>query len=323
VAHYYPENINTLSFYAEIYGTDAYFTDVEEYLLVYSISKKGKNGRINGYKKMKKEQKNALKAVLASIDISDLTSGNYQLGVAVRNQKNELVTEKYITFQRNKKAQVQVLNDIDAIKTMDVSQTFVAQLSNDEVLYFLQAAKHRCEARGKSYIDNILKSNDSELQRRYLYNFWAGKNPHDPQEAFVAYKELIDQAERLYKTQLFHGFDSDRGRVLVQYGRPNDIMEVENEPGALPYEIWHYYQLQTVTDVGTQSNVKFVFYNPNIADNEFELLHSNARSEINDPNWEMKIYNSFKEQSGSHNFDNQNVREHYGRRARDLFDGKY
>ncbi len=83
--------------------------------------------------------------------------------------------------------------------------------------------------------------------------------------------------------------------MYLEYGTPNEIVDRAFEAskglndegwGSVPYQIWHYYKLNN------QANKKFVFYNPNIASNDYELIHSDALGEINDPNWYQRLSRS-------------------------------
>ncbi|MCF0206328.1 MAG: GWxTD domain-containing protein, partial [Bacteroidales bacterium] len=75
------------------------------------------------------------------------------------------------------------------------------------------------------------------------------------------------------------GFETDRGVIFLQYGMPNHIFQSQIEPGAYPYEIWQYYR------IGEENNCKFVFYNPSLVGENFELLHSNKLGELKTFNW--------------------------------------
>jgi hypothetical protein len=69
----------------------------------------------------------------------------------------------------------------------------------------------------------------------------------------------------------------------LQYGPPNTITSQPHEPSTYPYEIWHYYQLHN------QRNRRFVFYNRDLATNDYELLHSDAFGEPQDYQWQLKL----------------------------------
>jgi len=81
------------------------------------------------------------------------------------------------------------------------------------------------------------------------------------------------------------GFETDRGRVYLQYGPPNSITSRSHEPSSYPYEIWYYHQL---TDA--QWNKRFVFYNPDLVTNDYELLHSNAIGENYNQTWKHDLH---------------------------------
>jgi hypothetical protein len=77
---------------------------------------------------------------------------------------------------------------------------------------------------------------------------------------------------------------SDRGRVYLQYGKPNAIAESHYEPAAFPYEIWHYY------NINGQRDKRFVFYTQEIATNDFQLLHSDVVGELANYHWQRQLY---------------------------------
>jgi hypothetical protein len=123
------------------------------------------------------------------------------------------------------------------------------------------------------------------------------------------YKADVEAAEYSFSTPIRHGFETDRGRVYLQYGKPDRRHVMNNEPGALPYEIWQYYRVPS-----GQTNVMFVFYLPGIATNDYRLIHSDVNGELRDSRWKYKIYASMKEMSGYANPDNTNIRDHWGKR---------
>ena len=93
-------------------------------------------------------------------------------------------------------------------------------------------------------------------------------------------------------------------------------MQVEEDPSAPPYEIWSYNEFpQTL-----QNNVKFIFYNPSLAPGDFVLLHSTARGELNNPNWERDLYKNAPNQQDSGNFiDGTGVQDNFNRNAGRFF----
>ena len=130
----------------------------------------------------------------------------------------------------------------------------------------------------------FLGANDEELMKQYLYNFWLTRNNTNPEKEWKEYKERVDITQDLYSTSIKRGYETDRGRVYLKYGKPNTISEMKNEPSSYPYEIWHYYGTEN------RSNVKFIFYNPDIISNDYPLLHSTMQGEIYNTQWRVDLH---------------------------------
>ena len=73
--------------------------------------------------------------------------------------------------------------------------------------------------------------------------------------------------------------------------------------------------------VTNQTNVKFLFYNPSLAGEDYIMLHSTARGEIQDPKWERKLYsrNLTEYVDGDNYNDATGVQRNLGHRAREYF----
>jgi hypothetical protein len=91
-------------------------------------------------------------------------------------------------------------------------------------------------------------------------------------------------AEFNFKTPVKKGYQTDRGRIYLEYGPPNTRSERPSEPSTYPYEIWHYYTLSN-----SQRNKKFVFYSPDMVTNDYFLLHSDAIGEIHNYRWQIDL----------------------------------
>ncbi len=120
-------------------------------------------------------------------------------------------------------------------------------------------------------------------KRRFLEGFWKRRDP-DPStpenEARRDYQKRLEYANERFSYAGHEGWKTDRGRVLLRYGWPD---QVDREPGGIsarPFEVWTYEHVQ--------GGVIFVFVDRR--DNgEFELIHSTARGELRDYNWQRYI----------------------------------
>lgn len=75
------------------------------------------------------------------------------------------------------------------------------------------------------------------------------------------------------------GWETNRGRIYLLYGEPD---EIERRPveGGKPHEVWSYYSIE--------NGVEFVFVN-RFATGDYDLVHSTKRGELQDPNWQRFI----------------------------------
>jgi GWxTD domain-containing protein len=158
--------------------------------------------------------------------------------------------------------------------------------------------------------NQITKKDLNEMQRFFL-GFWKNRNPTNPEQAWLAYLQQVKAVQKEFGTQIKKGYETDRGRVYLQYGAPHQRTQSTPEPSAYPYEIWQYYQLPD-----GQANRKFVFYNPDLVTNDYRLIHSTAQGEIYDTRWELRVHNRNNQ---SRDFDEENSQDHLGGQTKDLF----
>jgi GWxTD domain-containing protein len=82
--------------------------------------------------------------------------------------------------------------------------------------------------------------------------FWSARDP-DPStpenEALAQYLERVQYVVKEF-SQFGAGWKSDRGRVYIRYGPPEQIDTAMDQRAQGEYEIWRYYSL----------NRNFVFY---------------------------------------------------------------
>lgn len=316
VISYYPSALKNLSFYAELYDFENKL-DKEEYTLKYYILPTDKSSvdlsylkkRFSKSKKIKPEK---LNVIIDQFDISDLMSGNYFLHLELYDEE-KLISSINEVFYRNNKKRVIAQNEI---ATNDIENSFVDSLDTDALRYYLGGILPLLTDNEYILIENSIAQSSDTTMKKVLYKFWVDQSGQAlAGQSFKDYALILKQVELEYGTSLFKGYDTDRGRVFLKYGIPDDKLVVNNEPGAFPYEIWHYYSV----DETNQSNCKFVFYNPDKVSNNYVLLHSQVRGEIRNDRWANELYNAFDASNNASDLDNTNVRGFYGARAIDYF----
>jgi GWxTD domain-containing protein len=314
---FYPENVTDISFYAEVYNTKTVLGENEKFLISYYIESYERKQQLSKYSVFKKETTGPVNILLSKLNIADLPSGNYNLVVDIKNKTNELVAQKKVFFQRkNPNAKIGI--DVQDLAVISVENTFASRITGKDTLAeCLRSLRPLASFAEKGFLDNQLKLADEKLMQQFLYNFWQSRSKLAPEEAWNKYHQDVKAVNAKFGTYNYKGYETDRGRVYLQYGPP-DKRDVEpSEPNAYPYEIWVYYKLNDKSGLNpSQSNKQFIFYNRDLASNNYQILHSDALSEMHDANWQMKLHARTVQ---SNDFEHKDAPEHFGGNAADEF----
>ncbi|TVQ46983.1 MAG: GWxTD domain-containing protein [Saprospirales bacterium] len=311
---YFPSAIDRLRVYFEIYGLTDHFELGDAYALGFSVQRRGSSEpEIQSFRR---RDVTFSDAVLLSLDISGLVSGEYFFKVGVYNREQELLAEQKKRFFRYNPAADLLLAERTADEPITFENSFVQDLDSDQLVYALKAMAAVVPQHQVSRLNNILRHSKPLEMRSFIFEFWMDIDPVAPDETFEQYMEVAQAIDYMFYSGFGHGFETDRGRIYLRYGRPDDMVNVQAENDAPPYEIWTYNRLP-----GTgQTEVKFVFYNPTLAGNMYELLHSNARGENNNPRWMLDLYrNNPNIYDGPNHQEARDIQPGFNRRATDFF----
>lgn len=312
--NFFDRGMTRLAFYGEIYQANKSIAD-PDFLLRYFIEQDKGNGiktLVSTGSQHKKPRE--IDALLVQMDISKLESGNYTLTVEVRDAANNLLASRNLSFQRS--------NPYLHLKEADLTdesleQQFTQNLDEKQLKYTLAALSPIVNGDDAEVLNNVNRDKDLKNKRYFIFRHFVRQDPNNPEAAYRKYMELANMVHQKFKSGFRYGFETDRGRAYLRYGPPDDLVHIEDEPGASPYEIWIYYNFPKTN----QSNVKFLFYNPSLAGEDYITLHSTARGEIQDPKWERKLYNRNATEyvDGDNYNDATGVQRNLGRRAREYF----
>ncbi len=281
---YYTNKFTNLKFYCEIYNSNT--LEDSTFLVQYYVVPNGQIEITNGLRRFKKDKIAPVNIVMGDFEIADLESGNYKLIVDVRNKQNEILAQKNILFHRNNAEKNSLVKTEEFLESVNTENSFVSKMTFEELEYNIGSLEPIVDENQTVVINNLLEGKDVKLMKSYLYNFWQVTNPADPEGGFIQYKNVVDGLEKQYGTMVKRGYETWRGYVFLKYGKPSQVIaQAKFDPGALPYEIWQYYSI-----ANGQSNVKFVFYNRDPGAADMDLIHSDARGEISNNDWEQIIY---------------------------------
>ena len=312
---FYDRTATMLAFYAEIYHSGKVVKG-DSYLVRYLIEQdlgKEKPELISVGTQRKKPS--AIDALIIPIGISKMKSGNYTLTVELRNEANELLASRQVTFQRSNPFLDMQASELTAEV---VEKQFVNDLNEENLRFSLRAISALMVGEEAEVLKNILQGSDLKAMRYFLFKHFVTLDANNPEQVYMEYMKVAGAADQQFKSGFRYGFETDRGRTFLRYGRPGDLIRVEDDPSAPPYEIWVYYDFPKTR----QKNVKFLFYNPTLAGEDFILLHSTARGEINNPRWERDLYkrNAGEQFSGDNYHDATSMQRNVGRNARVYFE---
>jgi GWxTD domain-containing protein len=123
------------------------------------------------------------------------------------------------------------------------------------------------------------KLTDVTAKQKFLTEFWIRRDirPETSVNEFrEEYNKRVDFADEHYSVGQRQGWRTDRGRVYIVYGPPDEIDRSPSSSDSNPYEIWHYNSLQ--------GGVIFVFVD-RTGFSDYILVHSTYRDEIHDDQW--------------------------------------
>ena len=280
VSDFYPQNIDNFTFYCEMYNLDKLSSE-NEYLLNYYIEKNEKSEILSDYSTFKKIKSEPINVLLSNFNIEKLPSGQYNLVIEIKNKENKILKNLKYNFTRsnpefdekttNYTSRIEGATFVDYYKTTDTLQ---------KLLHYILPIANGYE---NIFIKNQLKLLELEPMKNFFYNFWKKRNENSPYEAWKEYYQRVLAVNNTYSFLNVKGFETDRGLIYLKYGAPSSIVEEKYDERVYPYEVWTYNEIEGKT------NRKFIFYNPNLVNNDYFLIHSTMDGEIFNENWKSVI----------------------------------
>jgi len=201
--------------------------------------------------------------IIDYMDIRELPQGIYDYHVAIKDEASGEIAEarKHIYMIRETEMDLLVYDEYSIFDDAGLDSIFL-------VLKPLMS-----QAEIKNYRNARI-----EGKRHLFVEFW---NRRDPDLSTIVNEYYIDimarirYAEETY-TYLSKGATSERGRVLLKYGYPDEIQRSDIGGYTKDHEIWLYE--------GMRGDIQFVFCDTR-GRGLYELVHSNMEGEIYNANW--------------------------------------
>jgi GWxTD domain-containing protein len=204
-----------------------------------------------------------------SVSIAPLAGGVYKLAVQVETPGRPPIerTAKFFLYR------------------LDSVATFEAKVDSAEVSAELAQVEFLLN---RDQINSSKKMTPQD-KKRFLDTFWR-RYDDDPNTPDVPLRRVfgkrVAEADERYSNSRSPGHQTDRGRIYVLYGEPNDRDIHALDVHAKPFEVWSYSHLQ--------GGVEFVFVDRSGL-GEYTLVHSTLRGEVTNPDW----YSQYVTRSGT------------------------
>ena len=207
--------------------------------------------------------------------IEGLTSGKYLLRFAIIDTNGtEIISSGCYFYVNNPEVAMTSRTNLPTEYQMRGSE--IALLSPGEVEVMLEATKYLLPPSERRIIANLVQEN---AKRLYLFKYWK-ENDSDPETPVLeSFRELINRVN--YSNENFKeikrvGWQTDRGRILITYGKPSEIQYYNNIPDYKDFQAWSYDNIE--------NGVVFIFgvlggYG------DYKLLHSTKTGETHNVTW--------------------------------------
>ncbi len=209
-------------------------------------------------------------AVISNVlDIEDWAPGKYDLRVTATdyaNTESDMRIHRFVIFPQEG-------------QFASMAYQYVSPLDTAGIVTLSNVIKYVVKANDYVLFNNLTESGKTRFVRQFF-------SDNDPTPGTPRNEFLEDVFNRyVYANENFSSFPdagdgwrSDRGRVLMQYGIPDEIKDAISPSLVNPWQKWNYYQLQ--------GGVYFVFVDEE-GYGDYRLVHSTASGEKYDDDWEQ------------------------------------
>ncbi|MGE5498748.1 MAG: GWxTD domain-containing protein, partial [Syntrophothermus sp.] len=269
------EGIPVLFYYSEIYNMNK--STAQNFITLKTLLFNSK-----GYK-VSERNKNLAKVEAPRVEVGTLNLMKYPTDTytlvltAIDSSANVVSTSSKRLFVYNPAV-------VDTFKNMNVNSELLGSeysvLSSEECDMQFEKARYISTSAER---DQYEKLKNVEGKRDFLLKFWR-KRDQDPSTPVNEFKNQFMERVRLsddrYGTINKRGNKTDRGRVFILYGEPDEIERYPNDMDKKPYEIWRYNSIE--------GGVVFIFGDIS-GFSDYQLLHSTKRGELRDEEWARRI----------------------------------
>ncbi len=268
------KNLPNANYYLEYYGLTSENVG-EKYSIIYSVLLLKGDTIFRNVKNF--NTKAPSKADYGTFKVDTLQSGTYVFAVSVigadgtekasREKKFYIFSESVVKSEPNK-ADGFLMSEFAAMSEEDLEKEV------ERMIYIMPEKQY------DQY--EVLKSLDDK--RKFIYSFWKSRDAKPETqilETRFEYLKRVNEANKNFKESFKEGWKSDRGRIYIIYGKPDDIERYPFETSTKSYEVWKY------DNVEGGGECDFVELQPMTG--VYWLVNSTFRNELQNPNWRDQL----------------------------------
>lgn len=271
-------NLDKLFYYCEIYGLNDSAGSTK-----FSVNELILNSNNDTLYHKQKPQNSHGKSLVEfnNIPVNNFQSGIYFLKIIVTDltNNNKVEKEKKFLVYNNK-----IQNNPSDASDDGFLKSEYANMNPDQVEMDFEITLY---IRTKIETKNFKSLQDINDKRKFLYQFWKSKddNLQTPQNEFkINFKKKISEANSLFKENFKEGWKTDRGRIYIVYGKPDDVDRYPFESGTNSYEIWKYNSSGQNNELG-----ECVFVEKDASTGFYDLVHCTFKGELQNENWKREL----------------------------------
>lgn len=265
----------TIPYYAEVYRLGK-LNDTTEYAITWNII--DTYGRVLKSHHSLKTGSSSSVVEIGSTNISDLPSGKYALELVAADSitKGSASASQHFFVYNPYIKQPEIAADAN----IDVISSPFFSMGEKELDNVFHAAAYLATAQQSDFYKKLTTVDG---KRRFLAQFWVEQDRTAGPGGFNSWSEFdkrFKDANDKFKTAFKAGWLTDRGRVYIDYGEPDDIERHSSSSSSKPYQIWTYNAIE--------GGVVFVFVDLT-GFNDFVLIHSTKQGEVENPDWQQYV----------------------------------
>lgn len=273
------EGLSTLYYYAEVYNARAAAGADGQYGTRAFVTQAGKTAAMDGLDQTRTREGRPVDVLVGSFDLADVPTGSYFLRLHALAPDGAVLAEQSRKFFHYNPSVEPSQGDRPAETFESSPFALMTQEEAEQMIEQVSVVLTSAEQRRARALPNL------DAQRRFLRDVWAVRDP-SPNTSANEFRDQFEQrlryAEERYATGRQPGWKTDRGRILLRYGLPDETEPHLFDRGIEPHEIWRY------RNIPGEGQSEFVFADDR-GFGDFRLIHSNVRGERQNPGWRQEL----------------------------------